>query len=1004
MPEDRFSGVGDYHGMDTPHRPPAFAHARTVAQGDEVTQDSRGRDVPTASGDDVSSSAGTGRDIVAAVIYYSGVRALFRDDEAALAAAGVLQPRLGKYTLDRVLGSGGKGAVLLGRNPDLDEEVAIKVLRPDARGDHDREGARLLREGRTLARLVHPNIVPIHDAGLEGGLQYIVMRRVRGATLRAAQVDASWQQIVDLYLQAGRGLAAVHAAGLAHRDFKADNVLVEDDGRVMLADFGLVCVLSEPAPAPRTPHPGVFAEAITRTGEVHGTPAYMAPEAFCGAPATVASDLFSFASSLFEALYRERPFGGDGYAELVFAVLEGRVVARPAVTDVPEWLDAAVRRSLRPEPGQRHATLSELLADIDFHARDRAAAEQLARTTRRRRLSIAAVTAAVSGVLLGGIVGSYQDPCADPQTRLADAWGEPLRARVGALGDPGARLVGLLDGHADAWTATFTGICTATHVDGTQSPELHDARMTCLDQRRRELAAVAAPLADSDDPAAVDAALLAAARLDSPRPCARAERVPRPRPEQAPAVAALADTLASVRVHELAGDYPAAAQLADSLVERARIVEFEPILAEALVARGRVYRQTDEWTAARDDLSAALDLAERHALDTLAIDAASQLTKLAAIGLRESALAHEWARQAERKLDRTHGDDGSRAELVNNRGLIAYRLDVDYPQARTLHEDALRLREGLQASGVESRLRVAESHYNLGNVLCALGDITGGVASYRESRRLHVEVLGLDHPTIGELLRDEAAELRRLGDLEAAALLADEAVEILARKPAAATALARAHRLVSALGADLGDLVTAERHARQALALMSNHGSPHARDLAEVHSGLAYVLQRRGAAAEAHREYDAGLAALAATEAHPDVRVGLLFNRGELQVELGHTEAALVDFAAAQKLIDSGNPELAGYRPYILKGIGAAHLAAGHPEAAISPLSDALARMPAEVDPQLRAAIEDNLARALPPGERAEARRLAESAAAAFERLHDDDSLAAVRRWLADFP
>jgi len=781
-------------------------------------------------------------------------------------------------------------------------------------------------------------------------------------------------------------------------------VLVEDDGRVMLADFGLVCVLGEPGPAARPPHPGLFAEAITRTGEIQGTPAYMAPEAFLGASATVASDLFSFAASLFEALHRERPFAGDGYAHLAVAVLDGSVRPRPADSTVPAWLDAVVRRALLPEPARRHASLPELLADLDFHARDRAAAEQRARTTRRRRLTVASVAAAGSGALLGVYLGTAPDPCADPDARLADAWSTSTHAALDALGDPGARLVRLLDDHAAAWVDTFSSVCTATHVDGTQSHELLDARMACLDQSRRELAALTAPLT-APDPAALDAALLAAANLSSPRSCVHAGRVPQPRSDQTTAVAALADDLARVRVHELAGEYAAASTLADSLVERARDVDYGPLVADALVARGRVHRQTDAWAAARDDLSAALDLTERHGLDALAVEAASQLTKLAALDLRIPDLAHEWARQADRKLVRAGADDGRRADLLNNRGLIAYALDADYPQARTLHEEALHLREGLQASGIESRLRVAESHYNLGNVLCALGDLTGGIASYRESRRLHAEVLGPEHPVLGELLRDEATELRRLGDLETALARAEEAIILLTRKPAATTSLAHALHVGSILRFDLGQLSAAEDLARRALALMADRGPLHARDLVEMHIGLASVLQRQGRADEARREYDAGLTGLAATSStHPDLQLALLFNRGELQVELHRVPEAVADFAAASRLLDDGDAGLAAYRPYILKGIGTAYLAAARPEAAVDPLREALALVPPDVDPQLRASIEQNLAMALPPSARAEARRLATAAEATFMRLHDDASLATVRRWLAASP
>lgn len=1005
--------VGDYQGgMDLPLPLLDLARAATLAQplGSQATLSAAAEPNDPTGGDPDGERPGLGdaghRDIVAAVIYYDGVRALLKDDEEALRAADFHQPMIGKYPVDRVLGSGGKGAVLLGRNPDLDEEVAIKVLRPDGPGDRRREGVRLLREGRILAKLVHPNIVPIHDAGFANGDHYIVMRCVRGTTLREAQVARPWPVIVDLYVQAGRGLAAVHDAGLIHRDFKAENVLVETDGRVMLADFGLVCLAHEEAMtgAAAMTHNRVFADGITKTGEIHGTPAYMAPEAFCGEPPSVASDLFSFAASLFEALHGERPFSGDNYYELVVAVTEGAIRPRRADSTVPPWLDEVVRGALAVEASQRPPTMRALLAALDYHARDRAAADSRARTRRWRWFSAAAVAAAIGGVVLGSIHGGANDPCAAPMQRLEGVWDATTRAQVADAGMAGERLAGLLDGQAAAWADTFTAVCTATYDAGTQSSELHDARMGCLDQRRRELVAIREMLTVSD-PAHIDEALLAAAQLDSPRPCATAERTPQPRADQTEAVAALATELAGVRVRELGGEYSEGRALAEDLVARARAIGHAPLVAEALVAFGRACWLIGDGKSARTALAEAVDLAERHGLDTLAADAASLLTKLAALTLREPALGHEWARQAERKLSRTGGDDGRRADLINNRGLVAYELDTDYPRARALHEEALHLRQAQQADGDEARIRIAESHYNLGNVQSAQGELAGAIASYRESRRLHIDVLGPDHPQIGELLHAEASEHMKRGEFAEALARAEEALAILERKPAAALTLARVHHLLSAIHGYRHDLGASLRHVDQAMEIMAHVDGLHAGEIAEMHTRQGTVLGQLERPEEALVAFDAGLAALAKVPSpQPARRVALLFNRGELQNSLGYPDRALVDFAAVAEILRTGGPALAVYRPYLLKGIAAAHLAANRPADAVAPLQEALAGLPAEGEVALRTEIEFFLASALPRTERARARTLALAALETYESIPDEARAAEVRRWLAEHP
>jgi serine/threonine protein kinase len=191
---------------------------------------------------------------------------------------------LGRFrVLDR-LGGGGMGVVYAAYDPQLDRGVALKTLHVPRVG---RELA--LSEAKALARLAHPNIVPVFDVGIEGEHVYIVMELVRGKTLREWVKGKSQREILDVYRQAGHALAAAHGAGLVHRDFKPDNAIVGTDGRVRVIDFGLACEAATDA-------------TTVATRQAAGTPRYMAPEQAAGAPVTAAADQYSFGVSLDEAL------------------------------------------------------------------------------------------------------------------------------------------------------------------------------------------------------------------------------------------------------------------------------------------------------------------------------------------------------------------------------------------------------------------------------------------------------------------------------------------------------------------------------------------------------------------------------------------------------------------------------------------------------------------------------------------------------------------------------
>lgn len=282
-------------------------------------------------------------------------RAPVIDRVAASGAAEALEPgaTIGRFTLLERLGIGGMGVVWAAYDPELDRRIALKFAR-SALGDGDRV-ARLGREAKALARVNHPNVVAVHDIGFDAGRMYIAQELVGGRQLGAwlTAQPRSCDEIVAVFAQAARGLAAAHAAGIVHRDFKPRNVLVGDDGRVRVVDFGVACPIGTAAAG------GACAAAVdprlTSTGFAVGTPLYMSPEQRKGEPCDARSDQFSFCMSLAEALYGELPGAREGEVDL-------RLPPNPKV---PARLRAAMARGLSRDRGARFPTMEALLAVLE---------------------------------------------------------------------------------------------------------------------------------------------------------------------------------------------------------------------------------------------------------------------------------------------------------------------------------------------------------------------------------------------------------------------------------------------------------------------------------------------------------------------------------------------------------------------------------------------------------------------------------------------------------------
>ena len=273
--------------------------------------------------------------------------------------------RIGRYVVVSRLGEGGMGVVYAGYDPQLDRRVAVKLVRPvygDASSGGDAQ-ARLLREAQALARLRHPNVVQVYEAGAHGDQVFVAMEFVDGVTLRKWQFEhaGSWREVLRVYTAAGQGLAAAHRAGIIHRDFKPDNVLVTPAGEPRVLDFGLAFRQEQPTPRREGDSASALDTQVTMTGALVGTPAYMSPEQHRGESADARSDVFAFCVSLYEALYGVRPFGGQSLVEICANVFTCTITEPSAFVKVPKWLRRAVVRGLQVDPEARYRSMGELL-------------------------------------------------------------------------------------------------------------------------------------------------------------------------------------------------------------------------------------------------------------------------------------------------------------------------------------------------------------------------------------------------------------------------------------------------------------------------------------------------------------------------------------------------------------------------------------------------------------------------------------------------------------------
>ncbi|MBS1121926.1 MAG: Serine/threonine kinase, partial [Deltaproteobacteria bacterium] len=617
--------------------------------------------------------------------------------------------RVGRYVVRDQLGSGAMGAVFAAYDPELDRAIALKLLHPGS----TTQRARIRREARALARLSHPNVVAAYDVGEHDGDLFLAMELVDGMSLRAwVKPQRSTADVLDVFRQAGRGLAAAHAAGLVHRDFKPDNAVVGNDGRVRVVDFGLAA----------GPDGGTA---------LVGTPAYMAPEQFEAGGADAASDQFAFCVALHEALFGDRPFA----VNLVEDVARGLGNGPPKPREVPAFVLVALARGLEVQPANRHPSMDALLAEL---SRD---------PGKLRTRVVVGGAVVVASLIAGGLVmsGRAGPPlCQDSTTVFARVWSPAreadLHARFTAVsapfGEDAWRAVERgIAGFGARWVAARTESCEATRVRGVQSDQIFSLRSLCLDHGLGELDALAT-LLESVDPASIAQAPAAIDRLPSLAECANLKAllapVPLPVDKDAAAVAAVNQQLARGRALRDAARWAEARSLATTAVEVTRTIGHSPTHGAALFLRGEAEEGSGDARQAEASLREAFAAAEAGSDDLLAARAAAELVFVVGQMQNRTANGLDWAFHADTALKRAGGDLEIEARIAGNRATLRAAQD-NFAEARVLYQRALDLR--IKTTGPTS-VTTARALFNLGYAVMAQGD--NAHALELDTRALHL--------------------------------------------------------------------------------------------------------------------------------------------------------------------------------------------------------------------------------------------------------------------------
>jgi tetratricopeptide (TPR) repeat protein len=906
---------------------------------------------------------------------------------------------LGRYQLRERLGAGGMGVVFAAYDPELDRTVAVKVLHRELNAGGSAGEERLRREGQTMARVVHPNVIRVYDVGVDKGICFVAMEYVRGGTLQdRLDTGRGTEEILNAFLQAGRGLAAAHDAGLVHRDFKPANVLCSDDGRVLVTDFGLAR-----ASADADANPEVGAGAVEQTITRVGTPAYMSPEQHRGELVDARADQFSFCVALWRALFGTPPYSGDSGAELADAIANGRLANLPVTAKVPAYVRTVLARGLAANPEDRFPSMRALL--------DALSPERPRRRRRRAAVLVGAVLAA--GVVMALAV-ARRDPCRSGADRFVGVWDADTRRQLhDAFSSTGVsyaeasfrEVARQLDARTAAWNLMRRQSCEATRVRKAQSDAVMDARAVCLERRYDELAAFVGVMRHVDA-ATLQTAVQAASALGDVTPCgdvdAIARRAPMPSdPARREATTALARELADLRARVFAGKTSIPETEVARIVERARATGYSPLLAEALAVEAELNKAQFKHREAVKLLEESVLAAEAGGDDELRFADEVELTNLVGNKLERDVEGQHHAKLADALLRRLGPEPAKEADLQYAMGQVSW-WNGRYADARRQVERSIALREQVDPTGV----KMARHLHVLGIIQQDQKDDEASLTTLARARKIAEAAMGAEHPFVAQIWETAGGSLRRLNRY-------DEAEQYLLRGLAILEAAAIKQR--GAIGTalqNLGTLYLSQGKLEQAIDYLRRSVDLLGKAFGPEHTRIADALEPLGGAlSRAGRHEEAEAVLLKSVAMHRKIQgatapttASSLKHLGDVYDRAGQPGRAVPQYEAAVHALEESQGKDSSLLARPLTSLGDAWTKLGKPERAVGVYERALAVLskPGEQE-GLHADLEFDLARVLVSKDRARAIDSAKHARARYAAIGAPakEDLAKVDAWLA---
>ena len=851
---------------------------------------------------------------------------------------------IGRYEVIEVLARGGMGVVYKAHDPELDRHIALKLLRSTIVGEAKRveQRERMLREAQALAQLAHPNVITVFDAGIVDGDVFIAMELVEGATLSAwlDRSGLSRAQIVTVLVSAGEGLAAAHEAGLVHRDIKPSNIIVGDDGRVRVIDFGLArasasdeldIAIEDSDTSLSSSSERWLTTTLTRAGTVMGTPRYMAPEQHLGGTVDHLCDQYSYAATVHRAVYGVSPIERGSYKQLRNAAIAGDLDDPPSGVRVGRHLAATISRGLSRQPGDRFPSLRDMLVALRKDP-----------NARLRRVAIGAGAAALVSLLAFSLLGkstSGAAACPAAEPTIEGVWDHAMKERV-RVGFAGSGRVyqaqtfslaaSSMDDYARRISTMRRESCESTRVRRKQSDEMFDLRAECLGRATSRLGALASVFSSSPSAKTVDKAIDAVSALPPVSACAdgKALRAAVALPEDKAsrtAVQRLFKIVARARTHIVVGDYKPGFSLIRPHEKEVRALGYAPLSARYMIALGDLHYElgrvpdavrayeTGLLDAARAKQPALLayvwmEYMELHGIDQDLHDKALTLSRAARVAIAQagddpiilakfvSSVGAIWAGKGKYKKAVDHYRRALKiqgAAPSQTKSGYLHTLDRLAASLKSLgkYKESIALLSKLIASysklhGADHH-KVATAHYNLALVYTSAGRFDQAWQHAEKARVMLERILQPNDARLALVLTGAAVTLKERDKLDDALRYLKRAVTIRRRgKTTGSPEFASTLQTLGEVLVAKKKYAEARRHLEQALAVRIKFLPANHNHIGESLAAIAGMLWDQGKLADATKYYERtrALYAVAFGKKHPFYAV-MLLNLGELAME-----------------------------------------------------------------------------------------------------------------------